>query len=85
MLLWIFLSIHAFLSPVISSNILHYFNNVFHEFQLLKKVITTETFNIDFHNKFIRFWIILLFQLFYIYVCVNIFPRLITNFSLNIT
>ena len=28
--------------------------NIFHEFKILKKIIITETFNIDFHNKFIN-------------------------------
>ena len=40
------------------SNIYRYFYNVFHEFEALKKVITTETFNIDIHNKFLKFLII---------------------------
>ena len=32
-----------------------YFNNTFNEFKVLKKVTVTETFNIDFLNKFIEF------------------------------
>ena len=47
-----------FFSPVISSNIHYYFNNIFHKSNVLKKVITTEKF-----NKFIKFWMILFFQL----------------------
>ena len=35
--------------------------NIFHEVQ--KKVITIKKFHVDFHNKFIKFWIILFFQL----------------------
>ena len=42
------------------------FNNTFHEFQVLKKVIRTETSNVDSHNKFVKFWIILFFQLSFI-------------------
>ena len=34
----------------------------------MKKVITTEMFNVYFHNKFIKFWSILFFQLFFIYM-----------------
>ena len=49
---------HTFFSPVISSNIGRYFNNTFHEFKVLKKVIITETFNFNLDNKLIRFWII---------------------------
>ena len=41
---------------IISSNIHRYFINIFHEFKVLKKFITTETFNVDFHNKFFKFW-----------------------------
>ena len=68
MLLWIFLFIGTFFSPVISSNIYRYFNNIFHEFKVMKKVIITEMFNANFHNKFIKFWIILFIQLFLIYM-----------------
>ena len=53
--LYIFLFIHTFFSPVISSNIHRYFNNILHEFKVLKKVIITEAFNVDFHNKFMKF------------------------------
>ena len=54
-------------STVISSNIHCYFNNIFHEFKVLAKVITTGTFNVDSHDKFIKFWIILgFFKLFFI-------------------
>ena len=38
------------------------FNNIFHDFKVLKKFIITKTFNVDFHNKFIKFWIILFFN-----------------------
>ena len=48
-------------SPVLS-NIHRYFINIFHEFKIMKKVITTETFNVDFHNKFIKFLIICFFN-----------------------
>ena len=37
-----------------SANIHRSFNNTFHEFKVLKEVIITETFNVDFHNKFIK-------------------------------
>ena len=66
----IFLFIHTFFFPVISSNIHCYFYKIFHEFSVLKKLILTKTFNIDFHYKFIKFWIILFFQLFLIYICI---------------
>ena len=49
-----------------SWNTNHYFNNSFHEFKVLKKIIRAETFNVSFHNKFIKFWIILFFLLFFI-------------------
>ena len=42
-----FFLLHAFFSPAISSNIQYYFNNAFHESKVLKKVIITETFNVD--------------------------------------
>ena len=61
------------ISPIISSNIYRYFNNSFHEFKVLKKVIVTETFNVDFRNKFIKFWSILFFQLFFIYIYIYIY------------
>ena len=64
--------IYTFISPAISSNIHRYFNNTFHEFKVLKKVTITETFNVDFHNKFIRFWIIWFFSFFsYIYIYIE--------------
>ena len=44
--------IYTFFSLIISSNI-HHLNIIFHEFKVLKKVIKTETFNVDFHKKFI--------------------------------
>ena len=44
-----------FFFPAISSNIHCYSNNTFHKFKVLKKVIMAETFNVDFHNKFIKF------------------------------
>ena len=35
----------------------------------LKKDLAAKLFNVDFHNKFIKFWIILFFQLsLYIYI-----------------
>ena len=83
-LLRIFLFINAFFSYGISSNIHRYFNNIFHEFKAPKKVITTGTFHVDFYNKFIKFWSISFFQLFfilsglfpyllpYIYICIYI-------------
>ena len=40
--------------------------NTFHEFKVMKKVIKTETFNVNFHNIFIRFWIILVYSTFFI-------------------
>ena len=54
----------------ISSNIHHYF----------LKVITTETFNIDFLNKFIKFWIILFFQLF---ILSDLFPYLLPYIDIH--
>ena len=64
MLLLIFLFMHIFFSPLILSNIHCYFNKIFNKFKVLKKVITTEMFNIDFHNKSIKFWIIIFFFFF---------------------
>ena len=46
-----FFFLYTHFSPAISSNIHHYFNNIFHEFKVLKKVITTKTFNVNFHNS----------------------------------
>ena len=40
--------------------------------KVLKKVILTETFNVNFHNKFIKFWVILLFN-FSTYILVYIY------------
>ena len=68
-------------------NIHHYFKNFFHEFKSPKKDIITETFNVDFHNKFIKFGLfffstflhtvrfnfLLYFHIYmYIYVCVYV-------------
>ena len=38
--------------------IYRYINYTFHEFKILKRAIITETFNVDFHNKLIKFWVI---------------------------
>ena len=43
-----FITVFSFFPPVISSNIPRYFNNNLNEFKVLKKVIITETFNVDF-------------------------------------
>ena len=43
---------------------------IFHEFNVLKKVIITETFNVDFRKKFIKF--VIVFQLFFILL--DLFP-----------
>ena len=51
---------------ITEENIYHYFNNIFHEFEVLRKVIITEILNVVFHKKFIKFWIILFSQLFFI-------------------
>ena len=40
----------------------------FHEFKVMKKVTSTKTFILNFHKKFIKFWIILFFQLFFIHL-----------------
>ena len=58
------------ISPVISTNIHYYLNNTFHEFKALKKVIKTKTYNIDFHNKFIKFGLFCFFYFLHKYVCV---------------
>ena len=47
-----------------------HFKNTFHELKVLKKVIITETFNIDFHNKLINiglfcFFVCLFFGVFF--------------------
>ena len=57
------------------------FYNTFHEFQILKKVIITETFNVDFHKKIHNIWIFFYFSsdcrvsfpylLPYIYIYIN--------------
>ena len=65
--------IHTFFSPTISSNIHRNFNNTFHEFKVLKKIVINETFNVDFHHKFIKIWIIcFFFLLFLIYIYIYI-------------
>ena len=46
------------------------YNNIFHDFNDLEKVITTETL-----NKFIKFWIILFLQLFFIYIFIYIYEE----------
>ena len=49
-------------------NIYRYFTNTFLEFKVLKKVIITEMFNVDFHDFswFIKFWTFQLSS----YICV---------------
>ena len=60
--------IYTFFSSIISSNIYRYFNNIFHDFKVLK-VITNKMLNVDFHDKFIKFWSVFFFPLFiYIYI-----------------
>ena len=60
--------------------------NTFHKSKVLKKVITTETFNVEFYNDFIKFWITLFFSTFfythththtdiYIYIYIYIYLR----------
>ena len=68
---------HISFSPI-STNIHHYFNNTFREFKVLKKVIIAETFNVDFHNKFIKFSLFCFFYFslyIYIYIYVYIYVR----------
>ena len=43
-----FFFIHTFFSSAISTSILCYFKNTFHEFKALKKVNTTKRFKVDF-------------------------------------
>ena len=43
--------LYSFFSPFISSNIHRCLNNTFYDLKVLKKIITTETLNVDFHNK----------------------------------
>ena len=62
---------HTLFSPVIFSNIYHYFKNIFHECKVLKKVITTEIFNIHFQNKFIKFGIICFFDFSFISIYID--------------
>ena len=57
-----------FLFSATSSNIHHYFNNSFDEFKVLKKLIITEMFNINFHSKFIKFGLFCFFLHLFIYV-----------------
>ena len=52
----------------------HYFKNQFHEFKILKKVGTTETLNVDFHYKFVKFGIVL-----FVYEARYIFAHFQTN------
>ena len=47
------------------------YNVIFYEFKVLKKVITTENFNVDFHDKFIKFWIICFLNFF---IQLDLFP-----------
>ena len=61
-----------------------YFNNVFHEFKVLKEVFTTKTFNVDFHDKFIKLWITLFFQLFLVYLSIYIYIYTHTNIYIYI-
>ena len=57
-------SVFKIVMYTLSLNINRYFNYTFHEFKVLKKVIITEAFNVDFHNKFIEFG---LFRFFYFF------------------
>ena len=50
-----FFFIYNFFSLVISLNTHRYLKKTFHEFKVLKKVFKTEMFNVEFHNKFIKF------------------------------
>ena len=57
------LSFYTDFSPAISSNIHRCFNNTFHGFKIMKNTIITETFNVGFHYKFIKFFMILFFSI----------------------
>ena len=48
------LMMDVFFTAVISANTHCYFKNIFNEFKVLEKVFTTETLNVEFHNKFIK-------------------------------
>ena len=50
------------------NNLLQDLNNIFNNLKVLKKVIQTETFNDDFHNKFIKFGLFCFFYFIYIYI-----------------
>ena len=76
-----FLFVHTFSSPAFSSNIHRYFNNTFHEFKHLKKVIITETFNVNFYNRFIKFCLFLFFLLFFIYIYIYIYEQMSKEFE----
>ena len=85
MQLWNYLFVHTFFYAVSLSNIHRYFNNNFHKFKVLKKIITTETFNVDSHNNFIKLWIIFfnfssydrIYLLIYAYIIIYIIARLL--------
>ena len=72
-------------------NIHRYFNNTFHEFKIRKKVILTETFNFDFHNKFIKFGLFCFFVFyffliyFYIYIYIYIYHRVVPLARISLT
>ena len=83
--------VFIFISPVISSNI-HCYSNIFQEFNVLKEVITTETFIVDFHYKFIKFWrnfstilhsfeFISLFTSIYIYIYIYIYIHMLRKLA----
>ena len=61
-LLQVFRFMRWMFDEIAGENIHRYFNNTFHEFKVLKKVIITETFNVNFHNKFIKFGLFCFFR-----------------------
>ena len=67
---------HYFIKNTVKM-MMHHFNNIFHEFKFLKKVITTKTFNVDFHNNFIKSWIILLLLFSTFFILSDLFPYLL--------
>ena len=48
-------------------NIYRYFNNTFYKFKILKKIIITETVNVDFHNEFIKFGLFVVFFFYFLH------------------
>ena len=62
-------------NSIFSSNIYRYINNILYEFKVLKKVITTETFN---YSSYFQIYFLIYFHIYiYIYIYIYMFDLII--------